>query len=253
VRGNGIEVDKIIFLFNKIVADGTVYQSKWSKEQNLLLGMPAGTASTVVMNAPDPTIFYPENRTKQDRKLKIISTSWSANPRKGFDIYRYLDQHLDWNRYEMTFVGNSPISFGRVKLIPHVESIELASLLRQHDIFLTASRQDPCSNSLIEALHCGLPSVGLNSGGHPEIIREAGELFESEKDVLSAIDKVASNLEFYQKKIAVPTIEEAGNAYYHFAEEVITARKHRKITNKHFSVPDLFKLISRSLWSRYSL
>lgn len=251
VRGQGFGVDKVIFRFNELVVDGTVFQSEWSKAKNLLSGMPEGTASTVVMNAPDSSFFHSEYQIKLSGKVKIIATSWSSNPRKGFDVYQYLDRHLDWNRYEMTFVGNSPVSFNRVRHLPPVESIELASILRQHDIFLTASQHDPCSNSLIEALHCGIPAVGLNSGGNPEIIGKGGELFEGEEDVLSVIDQVSANLEFYRQQITVPTIAEVGDAYYRFAEEVTLARRQGKISKKRFSISGLFELISRSAWCNY--
>ncbi len=251
IRGTGPGVDHIIFRFNEMIANGTIYQSEWSKAQNSLSGMRAGVASTVIMNAPDQTVFHPRGRTKPRGKVKIISVSWSANLRKGFNIYRYLDQHLDWDRYEMTFVGNSPIVFDNVTHVPPIKSTVLASLLYQHDIFLTASQQDPCSNSLIEALHCGLPAVGLNSGGHPEIIGEAGELFESEKDVLSAIEQVATNLEHYRMIINVPTIAEIGDAYNHFAKEVASAKKQGNIPKKCLSIPKLLELISRSAWCKY--
>ena len=116
---------------------------------------------------------------------------------KGFNVYKFLDDTLDFGRYEMTFVGRSPIKFNRIQHVPPQPSEELAEVLRQHDIFVTASRNDPCSNALIEALHCGLPAVVRNDGGHPEIVGEAGELFEDERDVLDAIGKVAQNYEYY--------------------------------------------------------
>jgi len=87
-------------------------------------------------------------------KVKLIASSWSNNWRKGFDIYRFLDENLDFSKYEMTFVGNSPVKFKNIKQIPPVESRDLAELLRTHHIYITASQNDPCSNSLIEALSC---------------------------------------------------------------------------------------------------
>lgn len=251
VRGKGFGVDKIIYSFNEKIADGTIYQSDWSKIQNMTLGLPVKANSTTIMNAPDPEIFYPGAIAKPGGKVKIISTSWSTNPRKGFAVYRYLDKHLDWDRFDMTFVGNSPIPFDRIRHISAVDSKDLATLLRQHHIFLTASQEDPCSNSLIEALHCGLPAVGMDCGGHPEIINGAGELFENEVDVLSVIDRVATSIEFYRKQIDLPSIDKVGKAYYDFAEKVFEARKQRNIADKRFSMFSLFKLIGSFLWYKY--
>ena len=175
----------------------------------------------IIINAPDPTIFNPEHRKAFDeRKIKLISTSNSANWRKGFDIYKFLDEHLNFNKYEMTFVGNSPIEFKNIKWIKPVPSQEVADILKEHDIFVTASRNDPCSNSLIEALHCGLPAVARNDGGHPEIVGEAGELFEDESDVIDAIEKLAQNYRYYQAQINLPSFDVVGQRYYEFAQSI---------------------------------
>ena len=221
VRGNDRTTDKIVFQFNNFLADGTVFQSKWSEKKNHEMGFKKSRYGTIIMNAPDPEIFNSKGKRPFNRnKVRLIATSWSGNPRKGFDIYKYLDENLDFNRYEMTFVGNSPMEFKNIKWIKPVPSQELAEILKDHDIYITGSRNDPCSNSLIEALHCGLPAMVINSGGHPEIISGAGELFYHEKDVLNAIDKVANNYEYYQSQINLPTIDEVGKKYLRFAETI---------------------------------
>jgi len=92
--------------------------------------------------------------------------------------------------------------------------------LKDHNIYITASRNDPCSNALIEALHCGLPAVARDDGGHPEIIGEAGEFFEDEMGVIGAINKVAQNYDYYQQRINLPTLDEVGQRYYQFAQTI---------------------------------
>ena len=62
------------------------------------------------------------------------------------------------------------------------------------------SQDDPCSNSLIEALHCGLPAIVLNSGGHPEIIGNAGVKFKNRKEIIEAIE-AAKGLKTALKKV----------------------------------------------------
>jgi glycosyltransferase involved in cell wall biosynthesis len=220
VRGKDRPIDKSIYLFNNLIADGTIFQSRWSRDKNYELGIKRSPYETIIMNAPDPSIFNREGKRKRDKKVRLIATSWSENVRRGFDIYRYLDDHLDFSRYEMTFVGNSPVEFKNIKWIKPVPSQELAGILREHDIYIAASRNDPCSNALIEALHCGLLAVARNDGGHPEIIGKAGVLFEDEVGAIEAIERVARNYADYQVQMNLPSIAESGKKYYDFAQSI---------------------------------
>ena len=222
IRNSDQETDLIIRLFIKLFADGIVFQSKWSREQNKKLFNVSAPYETVIYNAPDKTIFNSNGKSKfnPSEKIKLIAVSWSSNWKKGFEIYKYLDKNLDFSRYEMTFAGNSPIKFKNIKHIQPVSSPKLAEILKQHDIYITASRDDPCSNSLIEALSCGLPAIALNSGGHPELIQQGGKLFNHQQEIIDRIEEIASNYYFYQSKIPQFSIKKATQEYWEFAELV---------------------------------
>lgn len=223
IRGSGKEIDSDIYQLNNLFADGTIFQSKWSRDKNYELNMEKLAHEQIIGNAPDSKIFNKNKLNKNglnNEKVKLVATSWSSNLRKGFEIYKFLDEKLDFEKFEMTFVGNSPITFQNINWIKPVPSKELAKILKNHDIFITASKNDPCSNSLIEALSCGLPAVGLNDGGHPEIIGKGGECFNSKKDLIEKIEKISSHYECYQSKIPKFTIDEIGNNYYVFIKEI---------------------------------
>lgn len=98
-------------------------------------------------------------------------------------------------------------------MIPAVDSYRMAELFREHDIYITASRNDPCSNSLIEALTCGLPAIHLQSGGHPGIVKQAGAGFEAAEQIPELLDKVTSGYESFQSRISVPSIQEVSEEY----------------------------------------
>lgn len=214
--------DRIIYGFNRRLADGTIFQSDWSRAQNRTRGLTPAPHETTIVNAPDPTLFNRHDASgSPGEKTRLIATSWSANMRKGFDIYRYLDEHLDFDRYEFTFVGNSPVEFENVDWVDPVPSEEVAARLKAHDIFVTASRSDPCSNSLIEALHCGLPAVARDDGGHPEIVGEGGELFTNGPACLEAIDRVAADVEGYRARIDLPDFETVGERYLEFVADIV--------------------------------
>ena len=222
IRGISSKLDKIIYEINHFIADGTVFQSEWSRRMNYKTGMKRNKFETLILNAPDSNIFNSINKTKIDhyKKIKLIATSWSSNWRKGFAVYSYLDKKLDFSKYEMTFIGNSPIKFKNIKWIKPLKSEDLALQLKQHDIYITASQNDPCSNSLIEALHCSLPAIALNEGGHPEIIGKAGLYFNNENELIKKIPLLVQNYEKYQKAIKLPKIELITGKYYEFMKKI---------------------------------
>lgn len=221
-RGKDQAVDNIIFKTNKLLADGVVFQSNWSKKENCKLHQYFSKYEKVIFNAPDQTIFNKVSKKdfKLQWKIKLIAVSWSDNFKKGFNLYQYLDEHLDFKKYEMSFVGNSPVVFKNIKIIKPVLSRELANILKQNDIYITASQKDPCSNSLIEALSCGLPATVLNDGGHPELLQKGGELFTGQKDIIEKIEKVAQNYYFYQKNLPEFFLDKVAREYFNFAKQI---------------------------------
>ena len=225
-RGNDRHLDRLIHAFGERIADGIVFQSKYSRQANRLLGMPEPRFSTVILNAPQ-TIFKPGANHQANDRIRIVSVSWSPNWNKGFDILAYLDRHLDFSRFEMTFVGNSPVQFKNIRQLPPQKPRVLAELLPNHDIFLTASRHDPCSNALSEALAAGLPAIALRSGGHPEILRSGGVLFDGANNVLRCIDKLAAKLSDYKEKVKPRVIAEVAEEYLHFLSKVYEAGRPR--------------------------
>jgi len=237
IRGRDKEIDEIIALFNNLFVDGVIFQSEWCREQNKKHFNILSKYEMVIHNAPDNQIFNKDGKQKFNpkEKIKLIATSWSPNWRKGFEIYKYLDENLDFSKYEVTFVGSSPIKFKNIKWIKPVPSEKLADILEEHDIFVTASKNDPCSNSLIEALSCGLPAVALNDGGHPELVGNGGELFEGKNDVMGKIEKVVPNYSHYQSKIREFSINEVAKEYCGFAEKIYSDVQNERYEPKQVS------------------
>jgi glycosyltransferase involved in cell wall biosynthesis len=218
-NGSGKERDEECFDINAKFATVTVFQSDWSLRQNLSLGYKP-IDPIIIPNAADPEIFHARGRItfSRDRKIRLISVSWSDNPGKGAAVYKSLEEQLDWSRYDYTFVGNSPVSFKNIRQIDPVTSLELAEILRNHDIFITASRNDPCSNSLLEALTCRLPAIYLNSGGHQELVKEGGLPFNDVKEIPDQLDCLVDEYERFQSLISVPRIEIVAGRYLEAAD-----------------------------------
>lgn len=213
-RGRDDGVDKNIHALNLKFADKTIFQSQYSLERHRLLDMEFKNP-TIILNAADPAIFYSRGRVEfsQNRKTRLIASSWSDNLNKGALVYQWLDENLDWDRFEMTFVGRCPVTFKNIRMLSAVDSYRMAELFREHDIYVTASKNDPCSNSLIEALTCGLPAIHLQSGGHPEIVKQAGAGFEAAEQIPELLNQLIDEYKAAQSRISVPSIKEVSEEY----------------------------------------
>jgi glycosyltransferase involved in cell wall biosynthesis len=222
IRGYDREKDELCFQLNQQFASATVLQSAWTYQRIVDMGYNP-VSPMIIHNAVDADIFNSRGRIPfdRDRKVRLISTSWSDNPRKGGPTYRWIEQHLDWNRFEYTFVGNASEKFDRIRHIPPVSSDDLAEILRNHDIYITASRNDPCSNALIEAMACGLPALYLNDGGHPELVGSGGLGFEDEEEILPQLERLVEHYESFQRLIAVPRMEDVAGKYLALVRELV--------------------------------
>jgi glycosyltransferase involved in cell wall biosynthesis len=213
-RGWDDGTDSLIQQLNKEFADVTIFQSHYSWRKYQEMGL-VFKSPCVIKNAVNPQFFHPRGRVRFDRqrKIRLLSFSWSDNPNKGTATYKWLENHLDWDRFEYTFVGRSQIPFERLHVIPPVNSEQLASILRHHDIYVTASLHESCSNSILEALACGLPVIYVKSGSNAEVVGEAGYGFDSQEEIPELLKKLVNEYEEYQKRITLPTIADVCDRY----------------------------------------
>jgi glycosyltransferase involved in cell wall biosynthesis len=169
----------------------------------------------VIHNGTDPRIFNADGRVPFDRtrKTRIVCSSWSDNPRKGGPTVKWLDEQLDWSRYEFTFVGNTQERFENVRHVAPLPPHELAELLRAHDVFFTATEHDAYSNALVEALCCGLPAVYLDSGGSREAVKDAGFGFRERAEIPALLDRLVDEYEERQAAISLPSLAQVVDQY----------------------------------------
>ena len=207
-------IDKLVIYVANMFADLIIFQSKWSYEQALKLSFSKNKKYFIIPNAVDGEIFFQNQTVKvKTNKINLIYTSWSANPNKGFSYLNFLDKNLNFNKFQMKFIGNSPVSFKNIEILKPLPSRELADELRQADIFISPAKDDACSNAILEALACGLPVVALNSGSNGELIGKAGVLFDDNEGLLSALEVVSSDIELYKHNIVIKDIKTVSNEY----------------------------------------
>ena len=213
-RGFDDGTDARIAAFNAERADTTIVQSRFSLEAHRALGIELRDP-VVVHNAADPQIFFPPSARDllAGRKVRLIATSWSANPLKGTDTLEWLDCNLDRSRFELTLLGRFPGTFEHARVLAPVPSEAVAGELRRHDLYIAASRNDPCSNALLEALACGLPVAYLDSGGHPELVGTAGLPFAEKEELPDVLIRLADESEERRAAISLPTLEAVASRY----------------------------------------
>jgi glycosyltransferase involved in cell wall biosynthesis len=211
-RGFDDGTDRQIAAVNRDLADATILQSRFSLDKHRELGLDLNNP-VVIHNAVDPAIFHPPETREPARRLRVIASSWSDNPRKGADVLEWLDHHLDLDSYELTFAGNTQARLERIRVVGPLSSEPLAELLRTQDVYLAPSQDDPSSNALLEALACGLPAAFRRSGGHPELVGDAGVGFEDAEELPNVFAQLSAELDARRAAIRVPALADVADSY----------------------------------------
>lgn len=167
-------VNKILRIAN-LCADHTIFVSAWLKDLHLDQGFKCEHYS-IIHNGSDRSIFHTKGYQRWDKEspMRLITHHWGGNWMKGFDIYERLDSLLQKEPFKdtisFTYIGNLPegFRFQNATYIKPTHGVQLASLIRQHHVYLTASRNEPGPNHQNEGANCGLPLLYRESGSLPE-------------------------------------------------------------------------------------
>ncbi|MBN2483471.1 MAG: glycosyltransferase [Candidatus Omnitrophica bacterium] len=155
-------------------ADHIIFQSKFAHQIFSDAGY-NGNNFSVIHNGVNTNMFNIAGRDFWDGKypLKIVACSWSANPAKGHAI---IARYADVEGVEVHYVGKWPQNISSGKVICHgpLPQREIAEIFKQSHVFLFPALQEACSNTLLEALACGLPVLYIDSGSNREIAGEYG-------------------------------------------------------------------------------
>ena len=184
-RDEGGRADREQFAIN-LLCDHTIFQSEYSRECFASFGVTPKNWS-IAFNGVDTKFFYPVQREIAPSILRIASSSWSTNHRKGFaDLVR-----ISLNPgVELHFFGRWPSDIDSGKVINHglATRAELGEAYRQMDAFAHASLNESCSNSLLEGLASGLPTLYVDSGSNKQVVGEYGiELTDNIADSIEAL------------------------------------------------------------------
>lgn len=164
---------------------------------------------SIIYNTANSDYFYPKKLEKSlNKKLKIVTHHWSDNVNKGYEIYYKLYEYSKKrDDIEFVFIGRK---FADGFLEPPeikgpYKGKELGDMLRDCDIYISASIYDSCPMHILEGISCGLPIVYLDHSGGVKDICEArekiGESFSNIEECIEKIQVIKSNYELYYNNI----------------------------------------------------
>jgi L-malate glycosyltransferase len=164
----------------------------------------------VIPNGINTKIFSPAIESKRnDTKFRLITVSRLIK-RKGIQHVLKTLSEINDNYVNLTIIGEGNYENelkkmcdnlglnNRVTFVGFCERDIIPSYLRQSDVFILLSLAEAFGNVIAEAMACGLPIIGADEGGIPDLVgKENGILVQPEdiSQIKSAILKMKDNKE----------------------------------------------------------
>jgi len=158
----------------------------------------------IIRNGVDQKLFYP---AKKLVKRPVILCTSRFGERKGV---KYLIEAMaevikKIPQAELWLVGEGiekkKLKTGKeVKFLGKVEHKNLGSIYRQAKVFVLPSLSESMSNSLLEAMACGLMVVVTKVGGNPELVNRQNDILVPEGDSQALTETIVERLKNKQKR-----------------------------------------------------
>ncbi|HSM72582.1 MAG TPA: glycosyltransferase family 4 protein [Anaerolineales bacterium] len=172
------------------LADHIIYQSQFVKGWWQDWYRPARVPSSVILNGVDLTQYTPNGlheRPSMHHRLLIVEGSMAGALNSGlFSAVELAEQLSRKSRIELLVVGRVDSrtknklkhqNAFRINFMDTVKREQIPWLMRSSHLLFSAEVNPPCPNSVIEALACGLPVVGYDTGSLSELVQgDAGRL-----------------------------------------------------------------------------
>ncbi len=194
LKGPGMDLARRVFDRKRAMYEGRnitfVGCSRWMADLASQSRLTQGHTVTSIPNAIDTDVFKPMDKPEArlhhhlptDKKLILFGAQRITDERKGFSYLKEACEHIAMHHPTL------PDQLGVIVLGGDAQSVkealplpvytvnylnnekEIASLYNAADLFVTPSLQDNLPNTIVEAMSCGVPCVGFDVGGIPEMI-----------------------------------------------------------------------------------
>lgn len=195
-----IFAEKILSIFTTKI----INVSKSQEEQGLILGLFPKSKSEVVYNGVDikgiDKVYVKREEFRKELNLKtgdfVLTMVARFDPVKGHKrLVKFLSRIGKSIPIKLLFVGDGPEKSKIEKLVQdlgindYVEFLgyrdDVYRILKISDVFVLSSYREGLPTGILEAMACGLPTIGSNSIGIKEVIIDdkTGYLIDFEKDM----------------------------------------------------------------------
>jgi glycosyltransferase involved in cell wall biosynthesis len=210
-REKSINIEPLLVKTMKI-SNHVVFVSKWLQDYFIKKYKLNLKSHSFIINGVNITNFVnndnddnDDNDNRDVKKIKLVTHHFSNNYLKGFHIYNALDKLLESRKdIEFTYIGNYNKEYKpkNIKIIKPTSGKKLGDLLRQNDIYITATQNEPGAMHYLEGMSSGLPILYCkNGGGAQEICNMAGEEYNNIETFLNKMDLIKNNYNDYVNKI----------------------------------------------------
>lgn len=187
------EIKKDYFKYSDFI----IFQSKFSRlECFTIMGEIPEEKYSIILNGTDKSVFKPSLKAFSKDKIIFAATGSFRNKDMVLPVIKALDEIAKNYQIEYRVIG--PVTSDEVARVldrPYVklrgkkDKHGLGDELSEADILIHCQLNPACPNSVIEAISCGIPVVGFDTGAMKEVMYFAPELLAYVSDDIFQTDK----------------------------------------------------------------
>ena len=164
--------------------------SKWLSDEARKSALLKGQVVTNIPNPIDTRLFRPHDKQQArqslglptDKRIILFVSQRVTDPRKGMNYFvdavqQLVAQHPEMRQYTVVAIlgGHADDVASQLALPVHPLGYvstpqRIVQVYNSADVFVLPSLEDNLPNTLMESMACGVPCVGFQVGGIPEMI-----------------------------------------------------------------------------------